>query len=158
MSPLPPCGLYKTTQALGTSVPKGRLVYFHNHGSPGAGVYLPSGWSLNRVSFHEHGTPIPDDAWASSLEPLRAEGLYRVKGNFTCCEKNCRTFEPGLLVQLGYNGEAQAILFVPEWTASGLGFPERGSVVDAAPLSELEPLNVAQGSAPAPKPAGGLLH
>ena len=35
MSSLPPCGLYRTRRALGTSIPEGRLVYFHNHGDPG---------------------------------------------------------------------------------------------------------------------------
>lgn len=114
---------------------------------------------MNRANWHQHGTPIPNDAWAASLSPLPNEGLYRVRTSFTCCEKNCRTFEPGLLVQLGYNGEAQPILFLPEWTGQGLGFPERGSVIDADRLQRLEALTVTQGSsAPPPQPAGGLLH
>lgn len=143
---------------MGNQVPKGRLVYFHNHGSPGAGVYLPSGWNLNRASFHEHGFPIPNDEWAATLERLPSEGLYRVTGAFSCCAKNCAQFEPGFLVQLGYNGEGAPILFIPEWTAQGLGIPERGIAIDHERLSRLEPLKVAQGSAPQPKPAGGLLH
>ena len=155
---LPPCGLYRTTVPLGTAVPAGRLVYFHNHGEPSAGIYLPTGWSLNRAQWQEHGTPLPDEAWAHTLAPLRPEGLYRVREPFTCCDKRCRTFEPGLLVQLGYTGEAEPLLFVPEWTASGLGFPERGSAVDAARLQLLEPLKVSHGATPPPKPAGNLLH
>jgi hypothetical protein len=148
MSSLPPCGLYRTRRALGTTIAEGRLVYFHNHGDPGPGVYLPSGWSVNRARWHEKGTPLPDPQWAEHLEPLPAEGLYRVRESFTCCEKRCRVFEEELLVQLGYNGMADAILFVPEWTAAGLRFPTTGSVVDRAQLQRLVPLKVAEAAEP----------
>ena len=148
MSSLPPCGLYRTRRALGTTIAEGRLVYFHNHGDPGPGVYLPSGWSVNRARWHAQGTPIPDPRWAEHLEPLPAEGLYRVREGFTCCEKRCRTFEEELLVQLGYNGMAEPILFVPEWTAEGLRFPTTGSVVDRDKLQQLVPLKVAEAAEP----------
>ena len=42
-----------------------------------------------------------------------------MRDEFTCCSKRCRTYEPGLLVQLGYDGEARALLFVPEWNDAG---------------------------------------
>jgi hypothetical protein len=157
MSAHPPCGLYRTTRPL-ESVPAGRLVYFHNHGDPGAGIYLPKDWSLNRAQWHARGYTVPDAEWSSSLEPLKAEGLYRVSEKFFCCEKRCRTYDAGALVQLGYTGEADALLFVPEWTQGGLGFPERGNKIGPEQLARLEPLAVAQGSAPPPSPAGGLLH
>lgn len=141
--PLPPCGLYRTTQPL-NDIPAGRLVYFHNHGDPGAGIYLPEAWKLNRASWQARGHTIPDEAWASSLEPLPAEGLYRVDEDFHCCEKQCVRFPKGQLVQLGYDGEATPILFVPEWTAKGLGFPERGTRLEKDRFGKLEPLSVAQ--------------
>jgi hypothetical protein len=148
MSSLPPCGLYRTRRALGTTIAEGRLVYFHNHGDPGPGLYLPSGWSVNRARWHTQGTPLPDPQWAENLEPLPAEGLYRVLGSFTCCEKRCRIFEKELLVQLGYNGMAEPILFVPEWTATGLHFPTTGTVVDRPQLQLLTPLKVAEAAEP----------
>lgn len=117
-------------------------MYFHNHGEPGPGLYLPSGWSVNRARWHSHGTTLPDPQWAEHLEPLLAEGLYRVRSAFTCCEKNCRMFEEELLVQLGYNGTAEPILFVPEWTAAGLNFPTTGTLVDPKMLGQLVPLKV----------------
>lgn len=117
-------------------------MYFHNHGEPGPGLYLPSGWNVNRARWHSHGTTLPDPQWAEHLEPLLAEGLYRVRSAFTCCEKNCRTFEEELLVQLGYNGTAEPILFVPEWTAAGLNFPTSGTLVDPKMLDRLVPLKV----------------
>jgi hypothetical protein len=148
MSSLPPCGLYRTRRALGSSIPEGRLVYFHNHGDPGPGLYLPSGWNANRARWHPRGTTLPDASWAEHLEPLLAEGLYRVRETFTCCEKRCRTFEPEQLVQLGYNGMAEPILFVPTWTPGGLSLPTQGTLVDRERLTRLTPLKVAESEEP----------
>src|SRR5690606_36395271 len=89
---LPPCGLYRTTEAIGP-VPADRLVYFHDHGDPGPGIYLPVAWRKNRAVFAEQGVTLPDPSLARTLRPLLAEGLYRVEQIFTCCERNCRTFE-----------------------------------------------------------------
>lgn len=144
MSDLPPCGLYRTTAPLGDHVPADRLVYFHDHGDPGPGVYLPSGWAANRVRWHASGHTVPSSDWARTLEPLAAEGLYRVREPFTCCEKRCRSFEADLLVQLGYDGTAQALLFVPEWTAAGLAVPEVGFRIDADRVRRLAPLRVVE--------------
>ncbi len=148
---LPPCGLYRTTAPLGQDVPAGRLVYFHNHGDPGAGIYTPHTWSNNQAIWHDQGIPIPNEAWAQTLVALPSEGLYRVVESFTCCEKRCRTFEADSLVQLGYTGAAQALLFVPEWAQSGLAIPERGSVIDEARLAKLSPLKVERARQSGPK-------
>lgn len=142
---LPPCGLYRTTEPV-AGVPAGRLVYFHNHGDPGAGVYLPSGWSLNRASWHAQGHTLPSPEAARGLAPLPAEGLYAVKEPFFCCEKQCVRFEAHQLVQLGYDGEATPLLFVPEFSPRGLGFPERGTRLEPAALARLQPLRVAHGA------------
>jgi hypothetical protein len=146
MSDLPPCGLYQTRRALGDQIPAGRLVYFHNHGDPGPGVYLPESWALNRARFGERGVPIPSAEWAQYLEPLPAEGFYRVREPFHCCDKRCRRFEVDLLVQLGYDGAARPLLFVPEWTDGGLAIPAVGSVIDADRLARLAPLKLAAGA------------
>ena len=58
-------------------------------------------------------------------------------------------------MQLGYDGEGRAILFTPEWSARGLGFPERGTVIDAEKTRMLARLNVPETNT---APAGGLLH
>ncbi|HWP65312.1 MAG TPA: hypothetical protein VNO26_05310 [Candidatus Limnocylindria bacterium] len=155
MAELPPCGIYRTTRPLGDDIPAGRLVYFHNHGDPGPGVYLPAGWSANRASWDESGHTIPSDEWAASLVPLRQEGFYRVTEAFTCCEQRCRIYEPDLLVQLGYDADGQAILFVPEWTEGGLALPELGLHVDESRLAKLAPLTVAE---PDEEPPSGILH
>lgn len=154
MVELPPCGLYRTTRDLADDVPAGRLVYFHNHGDPGPGVYLPSGWSSNRAQWSETGHVVPLD-WATSLEPLRDEGLYRVCESFACCERLCRTYEVDLLVQLGYDVDGRPLLFVPEWTDAGLAIPELGLAIDEDRLRCLAPLTVAEYDE---KPDSDLLH
>jgi len=151
----PPCGLYRTTQPL-ADVPAGRLVYFHNHGDPGAGLYTPHRWVTNRVEWHERGVTVPDEAYSATLVPLPPEGLYRVREAFFCCEKQCRRFEPETLVQLGYNAGAEAIVFTPEWARGALAFPESGTLVSANQLSHLVRLAVAEAANAAP--AGGLVH
>lgn len=161
-SDLPPCGLYRTTAAIG-DVPADRLVLFHNHGDPGPGVYLPTGWSGNRARFAEQGTTLPDPSSAATLEPLAPEGLYRVAAPFTCCEKNCRTFETDMLVQLGYDGAAHPIVFVPEWTSGAIAIPERGTRIDRERTTHLAPLKVAEPRPPATPtpsaaPGGATVH
>ncbi len=154
MATHPPCGLYRTTRAL-NDVPAGRLVFFHNHGDPGPGVYLPKTWSYNRAEWHERGHTVPDAAWSQTLESMPVEGLYSVQSGFFCCSKECTRYEMGQLVQLGYDGEAHPILFVPEWTARGLTFPDRGSKTDFGTLKMLAPLKVAQG---VDAPKHSLMH
>ena len=140
---LPPCGLYRTTVPIG-DIPAPSLVYFHNHGDPGPGIYLPETWELNRAEFSDEGTTLPDDDAAETLVPLPDEGFYRVTEEFPCCSKNCRIFEEDLFVQLGYDGTAQPILFVPEWTSSGMCIPELGQRIDDEHLDKLAPLQVAE--------------
>jgi hypothetical protein len=148
MSELPSCGLYRTKRPLADKVPAGRLVFFHNHGNPGAGVYLPESWNLNHAHFSEQGIPIPSPVWAEDLEPLPAEGFYRVSEPFHCCKEKCHLFEADQFVQLGYDAEAHPLLFVPEWTEEGMAIPDTGSAIDADRLSKLSPLKIPQATLP----------
>ncbi len=151
---LPPCGLYRTRQPV-TGIPAGRLVYFHNHGDPGPGLYLPERWNANRVLWQSRGHTLSNEAEAQHLDPLLSEGLYAVKETFFCCERQCMRYEANQLVQLGYDGQAVPLLFVPEFIDGGLGFPERGNRVDDAWLSKLTLLKVAQGAS---SPRDGFVH
>ena len=135
--------MYRTRDAIG-SVPAGRLVYFHNHGNPGAGIYLPERWEGNRARFSANGHTLPDEASANALEAIPAEGFYCVTEAFHCCDKKCRLFEPSLFVQLGYDGAGQPILFVPELEGAKMALPDRGVRVDANCMEKMVPLLVAQ--------------
>lgn len=136
-----PCGLYRMTQPLDRRLKAPQLVYFHNHGEPGPGIYPAVSWSRNKAVFAEQGLTVDAD-FARDLLPLPPEGFYRVRESFTCCEKNCRTFEVETLVQLGYDGAGNGILFVPTWSADGLVFPERGTRLSDDRLARLAPLKV----------------
>ena len=136
---MPPCGLYRTSGAIG-AVEGGRLVYFHNHGDPGPGVYLPSHWQSNRAHFSTQGITLPTAEDARLLVPLLPEGFYAVREAFHCCDKQCQRFPERLLVQLGYQASAQALLFVPTLRPDGLHLPARGTAVDEGCLAALEPV------------------
>ncbi|MCX5747008.1 MAG: hypothetical protein NT062_31445 [Proteobacteria bacterium] len=140
---LPPCGLYRTTAAIG-DIPTGRLVYFHNHGNPGPGVYFPESWTTNRAKFSPQGTTVPKDWNGKGLMPLPPEGFYRVLSPFHCCEKKCVQFQPDAFVQLGYNGAGKALMFVPEIATGMIDVPERGTFVDDEALVNLAPLQLAE--------------
>lgn len=138
----PPCGIYRTTQVT-AGIEAGRLVYFHNHGNPGPGVYLPEGWHLNRAKFAERGHTLTSaEQEAHSLKALPSEGFYRVQKEFTCCDKKCRIFVKETLLQLGYNGAGQAIVFEPEWQTNGIALPTTGQGIDDTCLESLAPLKV----------------
>ena len=150
----PPCGLYRTLGVIG-GIPADRLVYFHNHGDPGPGLYLPTGWKRNRVEIAERGTTLSDVSLLRLLEPLPPEGLYRVAESFHCCQQRCRLFEPETLLQLGYNAEGRAIAFVPEFVVADgtLAFPTSGTLIDHDCFVRLKLLKV-EGYGAAPASAG----
>jgi hypothetical protein len=141
VSELPPCGVYRTVQKIG-EVEAGRLVYFHNHGNPGPGLYFPETWNHNRATWAANGYTLPKIFDVRALKPLPAEGFYRVTSSFHCCEKQCVKFEPDQLLQLGYNGAGQALVFVPEYVGGAIQAPERGTLVDDASLRHLAQLKL----------------
>lgn len=138
---LPPCGLYRTLRPV-AGIPAGRLVYFHNHGDPGPGLYLPTGWEHNRAIIDARGHTLPGPDRVADLEPLPPEGFYRVLEAFHCCDKMCRKFEEDALVQLGYNGAGEAIVFTPELVDGQVALPDRGALVDSDRLAHLKQLRL----------------
>ncbi len=138
------CGLYRTTLDIEGKLEAGTLVYYHNHGDPGPGLYPPEGWQHNKAVFSKTGLLLPSPEWEQTLVPLPAEGFYHVIEPFYCCEQQCRRFERGTLVQLGYNRRADPILFVPIWTFRGLQLPKRGTKIDEARFELIRPLKLVE--------------
>lgn len=138
---LPPCGVYRTTVAIG-GIEAGRLVYFHNHGEPGPGVYLPESWNRNRAKWAARGTTLPASFDMKGLMALPREGYYRVASSFHCCDKKCVEFQPETFVQLGYNGKGEPLVFLPELVNGNFVIPDRGTKLDDKVLSNLIPLTV----------------
>jgi len=157
---LPPCGLYRTVTAV-AGVPADTLVYFHNHGDPGPGLYTPASWSHNRATFSPRGTTVPPDFDPKSIKALPREGFYRVASSFVCCAKKCVTFAPEALVQLGYNGAGRALLFQPELAGGAITVPQQGTLVDDAALANLVLLGLRereQQNSLEPFPRGVVVH
>jgi hypothetical protein len=146
MTKLPDCGLYRTLAPV-AGIPAGRLVYFHNHGDPGPGFYFPESWTHNRAKFSSGGTTAPPDFDPRTLQPLPAEGFYRVTKSFFCCAKQCVRYEPEMLVQLGYNGTGKPLVFMPELGPTGMAIPERGTAIDDEALVNLVKLAVNESQA-----------
>ncbi len=140
---LPPCGLYRTVAPLGETA-AGRLVYFHNHGDPGPGLYFPESWNANRATFSPRGSTLPVMFDPRALMPLPAEGFYRVVTGFHCCDKHCMRYEPEAFVQLGYNGAGRALLFQPELAGGTITVPERGTLIDDAAFAHLVALKLSE--------------
>ncbi len=153
MKDLPDCGIYRTSQDI-EDVPAGRLVYFHNHGNPGPGIYLPERWHNNQVQFSPKGRTLRDPVLAHTLEPIMPQALYRVSRQFYCCSKNCVLFKVNQVVQLGYDGKARPILFFPFWNNAELCFPKQGTRIDEENFQFLEALQIPVHSKDDP----GMMH
>jgi hypothetical protein len=143
---LPPCGLYRTTAKIG-GIDAGRLVYYHNHGDPGPGLYFPEKWIQNRVVWAVKGMTAPAEFQNAWLAPLQPEGFYRVNNEFACCAKKCMTFVAETFVQLGYNAMGKPLVFVPLLSAGGISIPERGVLIDDDVIGNLSALSVAENKA-----------
>ena len=141
MKELPACGIYRTSEEI-EGVPAEQLVYFHNHGNPGPGIYLPEKWHNNQAQFSSKGRTLTDPVLAHTLEPIMEQALYRVGREFYCCSKNCVHFKVNQLVQLGYDGKANPILFFPFWKDTELCFPQKGTRIDAENFQFLEALEI----------------
>jgi hypothetical protein len=137
-----PCGLYRTTRALSDNLPENVLVYYHNHGDPGPGVYPVKSWNNNKAKFQEKGITLDDSKYAKTMKSLKTEGFYRVTKNFYCCDNHCFLFERDTLVQLGYNGDGKPIVFIPELHNEGLLLPQKGNLIDDEFVNNLKPLRV----------------
>lgn len=136
------CGLYLTMEPIAGTIEAGKLVFFHNHGEPGPAVHRTISYRHNKAIFSRRGIELPFDGYERTLKPLLAEGFYRVLREFSCCEKRCRMFREGTLIQLGYKEDGKPILFVPEWTYKGLVLPSKGTRVSEGDLSALESVKV----------------
>ena len=161
-TPLPPCGLYRTTVPLPgreEAVPVGRLVYFHNHSDEGPPlVLLPASNTHNRWTFHDRGYLASDPDYPATLEPLPKEGLYVMRSHFHPGEGV--VVAERTLVQLGYNPAGDPILFVPVVEDNAIRFPSTGYRFESRGiLKELEPAGfVLPSKPPADEPPARLLH
>jgi len=138
------CGLYRTKRTVvrnTTEIIAPRLVYFHDHSEQGPPIMLlPEKNQRNRWSFHKQGYLLEGEDLATLLEPLKPEGLVRLREHFH--PDQGRVVAQNALAQLGYNQAAEAILFFPEAISdkNGFTFSDRGMRIPLAVYQLLEPL------------------
>ena len=127
-------GIYKTTKALPgreAQVQPGMLVLIRTDGEfAPASVLLPIRNEHNQWRFEMPGfkVPSPDFGWANSLVKVPHEGFYRLLREHTFSGGG--KWLKNAIVQLGYNKNAEPILFIAErrspLVANDLFFSDRG--------------------------------
>jgi hypothetical protein len=121
MLDLPDPGLYRTTQALPgheNEIPEDALVYVGqaNNGG-GKFVVRPGDNRRNRWFWGEPTIPLRSPTWAKTLRRLPSEGFYTLPEAIDI-EGGGRWLK-NAVVELGYNGKGQGIIFVAEWQEKG---------------------------------------
>jgi hypothetical protein len=124
-----PEGLYRTTRPLPgreEQVPAQALVLYQPRSRSGATpiVLLPGTNLHNRWRFRRRGYLLRDASWARTLEPLLWEGYYLTLGGVSGL--GVAELPEGSLVQLGYNRQGEAIVFLSEIVGNSIVFAERG--------------------------------
>jgi hypothetical protein len=112
-------------------------------------VLLPDVNENNYWTFKDRGFAVDDPAFVEGLEPLKAQGFYRVREHFHPNEE--QVVNTNALVQLGYNGAGEPILFYPTKRNNSLEFPVSGMKVPPAIYDLLEPLDIQGPHVPAVK-------
>jgi hypothetical protein len=145
MLDLPEPGLYRTTQAMPEherEFPAGVLVFVGQHGTNGSGgsfVVRPGRNKGNRWFWGEPTTPLRSPSWGGTLKKLPSEGFYTLPETMEL-GTNGRWLK-NAIVQLGYNEQGKAILFVAERRAASeenaLFFSDRGVQIEDNLLDRL---------------------
>lgn len=152
----PPEGLYRTTTPMpgkAESVPAGRLWLFRHSSEQGDPILLsPETNTNNRWTFNRRGHLCKDAIWLSTLVRLKPEGFYVLEGPVTI--EGGRMLGTHQLVQLGYNGNAEPIIFFPktdQTRGNDLAFPTAGMKITEAVYQRLAPIDLRGPHAPAPE-------
>jgi hypothetical protein len=140
---LPDPGLYRTTKAYPgqeAGFPAGVLVYVGQKPDGSAFVVRPGANRRNRWFWGEPVTVLRSLSWAETLKPLRQQGFYTLPEDIELGGGG--RWLRNAIVQLGYNGEGKAILFVAEdhegEERNVLAFSDKGMLIDDDMLDRLE--------------------
>src|SRR5688572_27956983 len=132
MLDLPDPGLYRTTEPYPGNegaFPAGVLVYVGQPANGGVKFIVRPGQNRNnRWFWGDPTTPLRSPTWARTLKKLRPEGSYTLPEEVPM-EGGGRWLK-NAIVQLGYNGSGEGIIFVGELRdseeANALYFSDRG--------------------------------
>lgn len=143
MSDYIPAGLYRTTLPMPgheDEIPAGVLVFVgQRQGGRERFVVRPQSNRRNRWFWGEPTLPLAASSWMWTLRRLRPEGFYTLPEAMEL-DGGGRWLK-NAIVQLGYNGSGQGILFIAERhrdePRNVLEFSERGRVIDDGLLDRL---------------------
>ncbi len=144
MLDLPEPGLYRTTQAMPdheADFPAGVLVFVGEKANGGERFVVRPGQNRNnRWYWGEPTTPLRSPTWGRTLKRLRTEGFYTLPETIEL--DGGGRWVDNAIVQLGYNGSGQGILFVAERHESTdenvLKFSDKGMVIQDELLERLQ--------------------
>jgi hypothetical protein len=124
-----------------SQVPADVLVFVGERSNGGGKFVVRPGQNRNnRWYWGEPTTPLRSPSWAKTLKRLPAEGFYTLPETLEM-ESGGRWLQ-NAIVQLGYNGSGQGILFIAERHESSteniLRFSDKGMLIDDSLLSRLE--------------------
>lgn len=143
MLDLPEPGLYRTTQPYPgheDAFPAGVLVYLGQAANGGQKFVVRPGQNRNnRWYWGEPTTPLRSPSWAKTLRVLPSEGFYVLPETINF--DGGGRWLAGAVVQLGYNGNGEGILFVAEQRDASpdnaLYFSDKGMMIDDKLLDRL---------------------
>lgn len=139
---MPEPGLYRTTKAYPgqeDALPANALVYVGVRPDGATFVVRPGSNRRNRWFWGEPTILLRSATWADTLKPLRPQGFYTLPQDIEITGGG--RWLRGAVVQLGYNREGRAILFVGEDHAEEeqnvLIFSDKGMMIDDELLERL---------------------
>jgi hypothetical protein len=139
---VPDPGLYRTTQPYPgkeAEIPADVLVFVGRSTDGKPFVVRPGANRNNRWFWGEPTIPLRALHWAETLKALRPEGFYTLPEELSV--DGGGRWVQNAIVQLGYNGEGKAIVFVAEQhqdePRNVLVFSEKGRLLDDAMLQRL---------------------
>lgn len=142
MIKLPSPGLYRTTKpypGMEDQFPAGVLVYVGQKPEGATFVVRPGSNRRNRWFWGEPVTILRSVSWGESLKALRPQGFYTLPDDLNL--DGGGRWVKGAIVQLGYNQDGRAILFVAEdhegEDRNVLVFSDRGLMIDDNLLERL---------------------
>jgi len=154
-------GLYRTTTPMpgfAATIPADVLVYVGERPSGERFVVRPGSNRKNRWFWGEPTLPLVDTGWMWTLRRLRPEGFYTLPDTIEL-ESGGRWLK-NAIVQLGYNEEGRAIIFIAEDHAAEprnvLEFARSGRVIDDTLLDRLTWAPILPISAPSPELGGDV--
>ena len=147
MSSLPPCGLYQPGAHSEPASPRGASSTSTTMGTPAPASICRAGGTPTARAGTLGAPRLPEASWAEHLEPLLAEGLYRVREAFTCWRSAAAPSSRSSWCSSATTAWPSPSSSYPRGPKGASAFTQ-GTLVDRERLTRLAPLKVAESEEP----------